>query len=248
MRNIMNYEVQNERQKDLIVNIKSYFNHSSETIFKQRNTIKIVPFEGEKYVVKSFKIPHLINQIAYALFRDGKAKKSYFNSLKILDFVPAPIGYIEFKKAGRLKESYFISEPFEYDFTIREPLTSKNYPQKETIYKAFAKFTNELHNQGVLHLDYSPGNILIKEYQGGYEFKIIDVNRMLFKQLSMKERLENFAKLWATDEDLTIIIEEYAKLNKLEVEASLAIALKASQKHKDKKNFKKRLKGKKVVD
>jgi serine/threonine protein kinase len=248
MRNIMNYEAPNERQKDLIVNIKSYFNHSSETIFKQRNTIKIVHFEGEKYVVKSFKTPHLINQIAYGLFRDGKAKKSYFNSIKILDFVPAPIGYIEFKKAGRLKESYFVSEPFEYNFTIREPLTSKEYPKKEAIYNAFAKFTNQLHKQGVLHLDYSPGNILIKEHPWGYEFKIIDVNRMLFKQLSTKERLENFAKLWASNEDLTVIIKEYAKLNKLDEKDSLEIALKASQKHKDKKNFKKRLKGKKVVD
>ena len=245
----MNYEVENEHHKDFVKNIKSYFNQeSNKTIFQQRNTIKRIEFKESDYIVKSFKIPHLINQIAYALFRDGKAKKSYFNSLKILDFVPAPIGYIEFKKAGRLKESYFVSEPFEYDFTIREPLTKKNYPQKETIFKAFAKFTNELHKQGVLHLDYSPGNILIKEHQGGYEFKIIDVNRMLFKQLSMQERLENFAKLWATNEDLTIIIEEYAKLNQLEVENSLEIALKASQKHKDKKNFKKRLKGKKVVD
>jgi len=245
----MNYEVENEDHKDFVKNIKSYFNQeSSKTIFQQRNTIKRIEFQASDYIVKSFKIPHLINQIAYALYRHGKAKKSYFNSLKILDFVPAPIGYIEFKKAGRLKESYFVSEPFEYDFTIREPLTEKTYPQKETIYKAFAKFTNELHKQGVLHLDYSPGNILIKKHQEGYEFKIIDVNRMLFKQLSMKERLENFAKLWATDEDLTIIIEEYAKLNKVELEASLEIALKASQKHKDKKNFKKRLKGKKVVD
>ena len=244
----MNYEVLNERQKDLIVNIKNYFNHSGETIFKQRNTIKIVPFEEKKYVVKSFKTPHLINQIVYALFRDSKAKKSYLNSIKIQNFVPAPIGYIEFKKAGRLKESYFVSEPFEYDFTIREPLTSNKYPKKKAIYQAFAKFTNQLHKQGVLHLDYSPGNILIKKYSKGYEFKIIDINRMKFKKLSTHERLENFAKLWATDEDLTIIIKAYAKLNNLDEEASLKIALEASQKHKNRKNFKKRLKGKKVVD
>ena len=244
----MNYEVLNERQKDLIVNIKNYFNHSGETIFKQRNTIKIVPFEEKKYVVKSFKIPHLINQIVYALFRDSKAKKSYLNSIKIQNFVPAPIGYIEFKKAGRLKESYFVSEPFEYDFTIREPLTSNKYPKKKAIYQAFAKFTNQLHKQGVLHLDYSPGNILIKKYSKGYEFKIIDINRMKFKELSTQERLENFAKLWATDEDLTIIIKAYVKLNNLDEEKSLKIALEASQKHKNRKNFKKRLKGKKVVD
>jgi len=245
----MNYESPNERHKDFIINIKNYFNQErSETIFQKRNTIKIVEFEGKRYVVKSFRIPHIINQIAYGLFRDSKANKSYFNSVKIVNFVPAPIGYIEFKKGFLLKESYFISEPFEYDFTIREPLTTPNYPNKEAIYQAFAKFTTQLHKKGVLHLDYSPGNILIKEHGWGYEFKIIDVNRMEFKQLSLQECLENFSKLWATDEDLTIIIKEYAKINKLNEDEALSTTLKASQRHKDKKNLKKRLKGKKVVD
>ncbi len=245
----MTYKSLNERTKEFVKNIKIYFDQEqNRTIHDKRNIIKIIAFENKKYVVKSFKKPHLLNQFAYGLFRDGKAKKSYFNSIKILDFVPAPIGYIEFKKRGRLKESYFISEPFEYDFTIREPLTSKEYPNKEEIYHAFAKFTYQLHKKGVLHLDYSPGNILIKEHHGAYEFKVIDVNRMLFKQLSTQERLENFAKLWATDEDLGVIIKAYAKIANLDGASSLKIALQASQKHKDKKNFKKRLKGKKVVD
>ena len=246
----MNYEAPNERHKDFIKNIKIYFNQDeNKTIFQKRNTIKRVNFESKEYIVKSFKIPHLLNQVVYRFFRDSKAKKSYFNSIKIIDFVPAPIGYIEFKKRFQLKESYFISEPFNYDFTIREPLTTPNYLNSEKIYRAFANFTSKLHKKGVLHLDYSPGNILIKEHSWGYEFKIIDVNRMEFKaSLSTTERLENFAKLWAKDEDLKIIIEEYAKINKLDEKEALKIALEASQKHKNRKNFKKRLKGKKVVD
>jgi len=245
----MTYEAPNQRHKDFVVNIKNYFNQkNSTTIFQQRNTLKEIQFEGKEYIVKSFKIPHLLNQIVYSFFRDSKAKKSYFNSIKIVDFVPEPIGYIEFKEFSLLKESYFITVPFNYDFTIREPLTTPSYPNKDKIYKAFAKFTTQLHNRNILHLDYSPGNILIKEHSWGYEFKIIDVNRMIFKKLTIEDRLKNFSKLWAKDEDLTIVIEEYAKLNNIEKQEALSIALKASQKHKDRKNFKKRLKGKKVVD
>jgi serine/threonine protein kinase len=245
----MNYEAPNERHKDFVVHIKDYFNQKeNKTIFQQRNTIKRVAFEGGEYLVKSFKTPHIINKIAYGFFREGKAKKSYLNSMKIRDFVPLPIGYIEFKQWGMLYESYFISAEYHHDFTIRQPLTTTDHPNKEAIYKSFAHFTHQLHKKGVLHLDYSPGNILIKEHDGRYEFKIIDVNRMLFKKLTTQERLENFAKLWATDEDLTIIIKEYATINKLDRDEAIQTALKASQKHKDKKNFKKRLKGKKVVD
>ncbi|HIO96028.1 MAG TPA: hypothetical protein EYG67_04330 [Campylobacterales bacterium] len=245
----MNHEILNERHKYFVKNIRTYFNQSSnETIFQKRNTIKRIEFEGKKYIVKSFKKPHIINKVIYGFFRKSKAKKSYLNSIKISDFTPAPIAYIEFKKFHLLENSYFISEPFDYDFTIRKALTNQNHPNKDKIYKAFAKFTNQLHKRGILHLDYSPGNILIKEHEGGYKFKIIDVNRMQFKELTLDERLENFAKLWATDKDLTIIIQEYAKINNIDEKRALATTLKASQKHKNRKNFKKKLKGKKVVD
>ncbi len=243
------YEYHHERQKDLLLNIKTYFDlDRNETIFQKRNILKRVPFEGREYIVKSFKIPHLINQIAYGLFRDGKAKKSYYNSIKIIDFVPAPIGYIEFKKGVLLKESYFISEPFEYDFTIREPLTMPDFPNKTAIYHALARFTHQLHQRGVLHLDYSPGNILIKVHQGWYEFKIIDLNRMKFKPLSTQERLENFSKLWASDEDLATIIHEYTKISKINTDNALNIALKASHQHKKKTNLKRKIQGKEILD
>ena len=99
------------------------------------------------------------------------------------------------------------------------------------------------------HLDYSPGNILVKKISDGvYEFKIIDVNRMKFKMLTNVERLENFSKLWAKENDLMFIIEAYAKISNIDKDEAIAIALEASQKHKDKVNLKKKLKGKKIVN
>ena len=71
---------------------------------------------------------------------------------------------------------------------------------------------------------------------------------MQFKTLNTKECLENFSKLWAVDSDLSFIIESYAKLIGMDEHEAIQIALKASQAHKDRKNFKKRLKGKKIVD
>ncbi len=244
----MNSITINSKYLPLCQNIENIFKESENSIHKARNEIKIVTHESEELVIKAFKIPHIINKIAYGFFRSSKAEKSYVNSLKIIEFVPQPIAYIEEKKFGLLYKSYFISEHFAYDFTIRELLTNKDFENKKEIYHTFANFTTQLHNQGIKHLDYSPGNILIKKENDEYIFKIIDINRMKFKELSTQERLENFAKLWATYEDLTIIIEEYVKLNNLDEEKSLKIALEASQKHKNRKNFKKRLKGKKVVD
>ena len=233
---------------DLLKNIQNYFNTSQDSIHKARNEIKIIDFEGESLVVKSFKIPNIINKAVYTFFRDSKAKKSYENSLKIVDFVPKPIGYVEFKKFGLISESYFVSENFKYDFTIREPLLQADFKDKEKVFKAFAKFTYDLHKNGIFHLDYSPGNILIQEKESGYIFKIVDINRMEFKSLNLEERLKNFSKLWARDEDLKTIVEEYSKLIDSDEEGCIRIALKESQAHKDRKNAKKRLRGEAVVD
>ena len=244
----MKFKSIEERYEALLKDIKNYFLSATDSIHKARNEIKIINFNGESLVVKSFKIPSILNKIVYTFFRDSKAKKSYENSIKIIDFVPKPIGYVEFKKFGLMHESYFVSENFKYDFTIREPLLQADFKDKEEVFKAFARFTYKLHEQGIFHLDYSPGNILIKEENEDYIFKIVDINRMEFKPLDLDERLKNFAKLWAKDEDLKIIIKEYSKLIESDEEGCIRIAIKESQAHKDRKNAKKRLRGEAVVD
>ncbi len=238
----------NKAYKNFILNIREHFQKNSSFIHKARNKIKIIPYQGREYIVKSFKVPHLLNKIVYTFIKDSKAKKSYENSLKIIDFVPKPIGYIEFKKFRLIDESYFISEKFDFDFTIREPLLDKNFKEKEEIFRQFALFSFKLHQNNILHLDYSPGNILIKKSNGHFEFKIVDINRMAFQKLTLNERLKSFSKLWAKDEDLSIIIKEYVKLLGEDEQNSIKTALHYSQKHKNFKNLKKNLKGRKVVD
>lgn len=233
---------------DFLLNIQELFSKNSTTIHKARNELKILHCEHLDLVVKSFKVPHLLNRIIYSFFRDTKAKKSYENSLKIIEFVPKPVGYIEFYDFWLLKESYFVSEKFDFDFTIREPLTDSSFAARESVFKAFAAFTLQLHDNGIFHNDFSPGNILIQQKADTYIFKIVDINRMLFKQLTLDERLKNFSKLWALDADLDIIIKEYARLSNLDEQYCLKQATHYNKKHKRKINAKKRMKGIEIVD
>jgi len=240
----------NEKYKkytDSLLNIQNHFQNSSNSIHKARNELKTITFGTLNTVVKSFKVPNIINKIVYTFFRDSKAKKSYEYSLRIGDFTPEPLGYIEFYKHGLLDESYFIAQEFAYDFTIREPLLDKNFPNREEIFKAFAHFTLKLHNNNIFHNDYSPGNILIKKEKDTYIFKIVDINRMKFIPLSQEQRAENFSKLWASDDILTLIASEYAKNFQVD-NTFIQKVLFYSNKHKKIKNFKKRLKGKPVND
>jgi serine/threonine protein kinase len=238
----MKYKGINPKFDIVLRKIREYFLASDNSIWDKRNKLKVLNINKKSLIVKSFKVPHIINKIAYTFFRKSKAHRSYYNSLQILEFVPQPIGYAEFFKFALLYDSYFLSVKYAYDFTIREPLTQENFPDKDIIFKAFASFSYRLHTKGIEHLDYSPGNILIKKLSDKeYEFKIIDVNRMKFRKLSTKESLENFSKLWASDKDLQSIVYEYAKLIKMKEEEAFNIALEASAKHKEKKNLKKKL-------
>ncbi|QOP43167.1 hypothetical protein FJR45_04080 [Sulfurimonas sediminis] len=246
----MKYEINPLYEKSLkkfLLNIQQYFKQNNNTIHKARNELKIISYNKTETVVKAFKVPNIINKIAYSFFRDSKAKKSYKYSHKLQDFTPMAIGYIEFYKFGLLNESYFVSEKFNYNFTIREPLLDINFPDREKIFRAFARFTLKLHDNNIFHDDYSPGNILIKKENEQYTFKIVDINRMKFFNLNENDRAKNFAKLWANNKILTIIADEYAKYHKVS-ESFTQQVIYHSDKNKKIKNFKKRLKGKPVND
>ena len=229
-----------------MIDIKNIFNSSDNSIHKARNELKIIELNGIKCVVKSFKIPHAINRVAYTFFRDGKAKKSFNNGMKLLELgvnTPEPIGIIEFFSAGLLERSYFISVYEPYDFTIREVFHHK-VDDIESILKQFAKFTYELHQKGVWHVDYSLGNILISKKDGKYNFSLVDINRMEFKTIPPQEGLKNFNKFWAKfDEDLPIIAKEYARLADFDEDEALRIVLDEQKKLQEKVNLKKKLKG-----
>ena len=233
-------------QNDLL-NIQEIFKNSDESIHKARNELKTIELNGIKCVVKSFKVPHFINRVAYTFFRDGKAKKSYLNGTKLIELninTPEPIGVIEFFRFGLLSESYFISVYEPYDFTIREVFHHKveNYQE---ILKQFAKFTYELHQKGVWHVDYSLGNILVTKEDDLYKFSLVDINRMQFKTISPYEGLKNFNKFWAKDDnDLVTLAVEYAKLAKLDEKKSVDILVSEAKKLEAHVNLKRKLKGK----
>lgn len=198
--------------------IKTVFSEGHHTIHKARNEIKIIAIDNLSCVIKSFKIPHLINRLVYAYFRKSKAYKSYHNAIKLIQMeitTPDPIGYIEFFKFGLFDESYFISEHIEYDLTMAD--VRDNPPEDaENILIALAKFTYSIHQKGVWHSDYSGGNILIKRQDREYKFYLVDINRMKFITIQGYSGLKNFNKMWLNTNNLTTIAEEYARCANLD--------------------------------
>ena len=181
----------------------------------KRNKIKIFQLDGQEVNIKSFKVPNLVNKIAYRFFRKSKAQRSFEYAHQLLSRgigTPYPIAYAEEKEGAFFKKSFYVSEHLQSDLTYRTLVQQRDYPQWEEILRAFTRFTFELHEKEVQFLDHSPGNTLIKLNGGDYHFFLVDLNRMNFKPLNFEERMKNFSRLTPEKEMVEVMASEYAKL------------------------------------
>lgn len=180
-----------------------------------RNTIKIFDLDGRKVNVKSFKIPNLINKIAYRFFRKSKAERSFSYAQYLLSRkigTPFPVAYAEERNWLTFGRSYYICDQLPYDFTFRYLIEHPEYPNFEEVLRAFTRFTYDLHEKNVEFLDHSPGNTLIQIHNQEYQFFLVDLNRMNFRRLNFEDRMKNFSRLTPKREMIEIMANEYAKI------------------------------------
>ncbi|MFK7781394.1 Kdo domain containing protein [Psychroserpens sp.] len=228
--------------------IISNFDSKGEPFGNQdRNSLKLFDLNGKSINVKSFRIPNLVNQIAYRFFRKSKAQRSfeYGNWLKSLDIgTPQPLAYYEYKSAFLFNKSYYISAQQDCDLTYRELTTNFDYPDHEHILRAFTRFTYKLHKKNVHFLDHSPGNTLIKKVGDEYQFYLVDLNRMEFKELDFETRITNFSKLTTHKFMVEIMSDEYAKCSGEDYDKILDVMWSSTEAFQNKYHRKRRLKNK----
>lgn len=213
----MRYKINSDYHsyKDFLDDCIYNFDFKGEDFGNQkRNSLKLFSKDNLVLNIKSFKVPHIFNQIAYKFFRKSKAQRSYEYALKLKSLgigTPEPIAYYELDSPFLFKKSYYISKQLECDLTYRELLNDFNYPDYDNILRAFTRFTFGLHEKGVQFLDHSPGNTLIKKVGNTYEFYLVDLNRMKFGTLNFETRMKNFARLSKYKNMVEIMSDEYAK-------------------------------------
>jgi len=194
--------------------ILANFKNSDDVLRAARNTLKKITFDGRSCVVKAFRKPSFPQNYSYGLVSDSKAKKSYNNAHKLIKkgfITPAPIGYFESRKAGKLTFSYYICEYAEETETLRSIYKQSNTLSKPLI-ENFTTFCIELHNQGVLHRDFNPLNILVKDTDAIPSFSLVDINRITWYQnLTLARSMHSLSRLGFPTEISHAIIDEYAK-------------------------------------
>lgn len=202
-------------QKKVIDFIHQYESAGALFVKGSRNSIKTITIDGVVLSVKSFKVPHLVNSIAYRYFRKSKARRSFENALTLLNMgigTPEPVAYFENSTIFGLKESYYVCAHLQPDFTFRELVHQPELPNHEIILREFTRFCWELHRNGIEFKDHSPGNTLILKTDDSYQFFLVDLNRMVFhKQMPFDLRMKNLSRLTPKKEMVMIMSDAYAQ-------------------------------------
>lgn len=200
----------------------------AQNLYNARNQIYRFPSPMGDLVVKCFRVPSFINSLVYGLLRRTKAERSFSYSLQLQRVglkVPEPVAYKTFRRAGRLRESYFVSRFVDAE-TIRN---YENRPDCDEMLAALALEVEKFRNAHIWHKDFSPGNILVRRSpaDGSYEFFYVDLNRLAFNDtyddhtVRMFERINDsleqtlrFARLYAPGKNIPAFLDRVAAAHK----------------------------------
>lgn len=209
--------------REFIESIPSIFEEEGRIIYTGRNLIKVIQMDGLEINVKRYGIPAWPNRIIYSFFRKPKGKRAFLYPQVLLDKgfeTPMPMAYIEEEKQGLIRYSYFISIQSPYRRNFYEFGDADIDTCRDTVI-AFAKYTAALHEAGIMHKDYSPGNILFDELDGNWHFSLVDINRMYFGKVSIEKGCANFARLWGQKPFFELLAKEYAAVREADAETCL---------------------------
>ena len=199
--------------EEFIYSVPENFTFTVELIYSGRNILKLYEVQGCRLVVKSFKVPHIINRFVYMNMRRSKARRSFEYANYLLEqgiYTPEPVAFIEDCSGLGLNHSFYVSLECPFKRNLREFWYVPEIGDRMPILESFARYTADMHEKGILHKDYSSGNVLFEVKNDRPSFALVDINRMKFGKIGEEEGYKNFDRLWLPDETYKVIAYNYA--------------------------------------
>lgn len=187
--------------------------NQGKLLYDSRNQIRLFDVDGQKLVVKRYKRHDIIKTISYSFFRPSKARRSFEHAeaLRARGFhTPHEVAYLEETTGGLIRQVYYACAYT--DWQPIKPRLIEQEPFDHDLAVAYAHFVASLHTAGILHRDLNPTNVLFQKTDKGFDFELIDINRMQFFDgcVPKAECMENLTLFWWYSPVYQLILDVYA--------------------------------------
>lgn len=183
----------------------------AELIYSGRNRVYTLPApDGTVINIKAFHNPRFPNDIIYTTLRQSKAKRSFEYATRLLAMgilTPEPIGWGEVRCGFSLKQSYYFCR----QLPLNHVRDWEKIPDYEAMLRALGRDMVKFFDNGVLHKDFTAGNILYEPLaDGDFRFYYIDLNRMDFGVTSHEKLMTMFRGIHPDKEQVAKLARYYA--------------------------------------
>ncbi len=184
-----------------------------EIIYCGRNVVALLESAG--LVIKSYRVPGILKGWIYRWIRSPKSRRAYDNGMRLRELglnTPEPAFAIEcYGRSGVLRNSYYACSALTGWSELRGVEKRQDFPE---LARGLAEFIFSIHSRNVLMKDMTPGNILFRRIGSGFEFALVDINRMSFDVSSRRTLFGNFKALLDTEEGTVAVAREYGRIMK----------------------------------
>lgn len=190
-------------------------NYKVERVFcSNRNTVELVRFGYEQFVVKRFKRPTLANCVVYTWLRKPKTCRAYDNALWLSGIgveTAEPVACVESYKHGFFHTGWFVSQylPYKSVREVYDSLTSQNLRRRFAV--DFFSFVENLFRKHITNRDFNTGNFLAYATPHGFQFAMIDMNRLKRSRLSLADETKALNQLGLTPTENFVVLSSFAR-------------------------------------
>lgn len=222
-------------------NIEHLFKEKGQEIHRGRNVLRILEISGLRLCVKQYGKMPLRHRLATQFYKNCKAKNAFINPLLLKECgfdIPEPVAFISIRKSLLTTTSYFVCLHSSLRYTMKDQ-AHLSPTEHEVWLKSFAHYVARLHGKGVLHKDFSAGNILYDYIDGKFRFSLIDTNALKVgrKGVNLERGCANLARLEGDEKFFKTLAQHYAAVRHVDADHCYQLIQKAQQAYCNKPNL-----------